>query len=310
SSGAIIRSLREHARHDEERGMYWKMAPGWTWQEAGVDMHALMAEVFHEVARDSSAVADIQSWLLAHKHTNRWETTRETVNACHALLLRGTQDLSPAVPPVFTVGDTTFRPADAPDINTQSGTGYFKKSWHGGEVSSDMGNITVDNSEGRNSQGAVYWQYFEDLDKIKGHDSPLSLRRELFIEEITPAGRVLKTVRDTTSLQPGDRLIVRLHIQTDRAMEFLHLKDMRAAALEPENVLSGYTRKNGLGYYESTGDGSTDFFIDYLPTGDHLLEYPLRVTHRGSFSNGIARLQCMYAPAFSAHSKGHRLKVE
>jgi len=33
------------------------------------------------------------------------------------------------------------------------------------------------------------------------------------------------------------------------------------------------------------------------------------VSHVGSFSNGIATLQCMYAPEFAAHSESRRLVV-
>ena len=33
-------------------------------------------------------------------------------------------------------------------------------------------------------------------------------------------------------------------------MEFIHLKDMRAAGEEPVDVISGYQWKNNLGYYQ------------------------------------------------------------
>ena len=79
-------------------------------------------------------------------------------------------------------------------------------------------------------------------------------------------------------------------------MEYLHLKDMRAAGFEPINVLSQYKWQGGLGYYESTRDASTNFFISYLPKGTYVFEYPLRVVHAGDFSNGITTIQCMYAP--------------
>ena len=35
-------------------------------------------------------------------------------------------------------------------------------------------------------------------------------------------------------------------------MEYVHMKDMRAACMEPVNVISGYKYQGGLGYYEST----------------------------------------------------------
>jgi uncharacterized protein YfaS (alpha-2-macroglobulin family) len=93
-------------------------------------------------------------------------------------------------------------------------------------------------------------------------------------------------------------------------MEYVHLKDMRASAFEPLNVISGYKWQGGLGYYESTRDASSNFFISYLPKGTYVFEYRLFATQRGEFSNGITSVQCMYALEFSAHSEGIRVKVE
>ncbi|MEL7065046.1 MAG: hypothetical protein AAFP00_15000, partial [Bacteroidota bacterium] len=67
--------------------------------------------------------------------------------------------------------------------------------------------------------------------------------------------------------------------------------------------------KNGLGYYESTGDAATNFFFEYLPEGTHVFEYPLRVNLPGNYSNGITTIQCMYAPEFTSHSEGVRVKI-
>ena len=93
-------------------------------------------------------------------------------------------------------------------------------------------------------------------------------------------------------------------------MEYVHLKDMRAACFEPTNVISSYKYQGGLGYYESTKDVSTNFFFGRLPKGKYVFEYPMFVTNKGDFSNGIATIQCMYAPEFSSHSEGVRVKVK
>ena len=63
-------------------------------------------------------------------------------------------------------------------------------------------------------------------------------------------------------------------------------------------------------YYESTKDLATHFFIDYLPKGTFVFEYPLVVSLRGDMSNGITTIQFMYAPEFTSHSLGIRVKVE
>ena len=156
----------------------------------------------------------------------------------------------------------------------------------------------------------MYWQYFENLDKITSAKTNLSLSRKLFIEKNSDKGPVLEAVTAGNRLKPGDKLKMRIIIIADRDLEYVHLKDMRAACLEPVNVLSGYQWQGGLGYYETTRDASTSFFFDRLPRGTHVFEYPVYVSTAGNFSNGISSLECMYAPEFAAHSEGIRLQVE
>jgi hypothetical protein len=103
--------------------------------------------------------------------------------------------------------------------------------------------------------------------------------------------------------------MVRIELRVDRNMEYVHMKDMRAACFEPLNVLSNYKYQGGLGYYESTKDASINFFFHQLQKGTYLFEYPMFITNKGDFSNGICTIQCMYAPEFSSHSEGIRVEV-
>ncbi len=130
------------------------------------------------------------------------------------------------------------------------------------------------------------------------------------MENNTDAGPILEPIEDGTQINVGNKVIVRIEIRVDRDMEFVHMKDMRASAFEPVNVLSGYRYKGGLGYYETTLDASTNFFFDYLRKGTYVFEYPLIASQKGDFSNGITTIQCMYAPEFTSHSEGVRVVVE
>ncbi len=160
------------------------------------------------------------------------------------------------------------------------------------------------------SWGSIYWQYFESLDKITTAHTGLSISKQLFIEKNSDQGPLLEAVSEKNILKPGDKLRMRIIIKSDRDLEYVHLKDMRAACMEPVNVLSGYQWQGGLGYYETTKDASTSFFFDRLPKGSFVFEYPVFVTTAGNYSNGISSLQCMYAPEFAAHSEGIRVHVE
>ena len=138
----------------------------------------------------------------------------------------------------------------------------------------------------------------------------MSLKKQLFIQRNTDRGPVITPVNDNDVLKVGDRVKVRIELRTDRNLEYVHLKDMRASCFEPVNVVSRYKYQDGLGYYEATRDASTNFFISYLNKGTYVFEYDLLVTHTGNFSNGISSIQCMYAPEFSSHSEGIRVKVK
>lgn len=309
----IVASLKQNALTNEEMGMYWKaFTGGYYWYQAPVEAQSLMIEVFTEVTHDTQAVNDMKIWLLKQKQTQDWKTTKATADACYALLLQGTDWLTNTPEVTIELGNTTIR---SKDQQQEAGTGYFKKVIDGNQVKPEMGNIKVSvsssNKEGEGASfGAVYWQYFENLDKITTAATPLQLTKKLFVEKNTDRGPVLQPVNEGDALKVGDKVKVRIELRVDRTMEYVHMKDMRAACMEPVNVLSEYKYQGGLGYYESTKDASTNFFFSWLPKGTYVFEYPLFVTHTGTFSNGITTIQCMYAPEFTSHSEGVNVTVE
>jgi len=318
TAAAILKSLKETSITHEELGMYWKDARrGWFWHEAPIERQALLIEAFQEIGKDTKTVDDLRTWLLKNKQTNRWESTKATAEACYALLLQGTQWLTNEPTVQIKLGNTSI---SSTDNKQEAGTGYFKKTIDGKSVKPEMGNIslTVESSQvsptggdlERATWGGVYWQYFEDLDKISTASTPLKLVKKLFVEKNTDRGPVLTPVNDGDALKVGDKIKVRIELRVDREMEYVHMKDMRASAMEPVNVLSSYKWQGGLGYYESTKDASTNFFFSNLRKGTYVFEYPLFITHAGNFSNGITTIQCMYAPEFSSHSEGIRIVVE
>jgi len=307
----IIASLRERALQDEEQGTWWKeITGGWYWYQAPIETMALMSEVFTEIAADTLAVDGIRTWLLKNKQTTNWKTTKATTEACYALLLSGTDWLDNSQLAEITIGGTKLDPNSLEGVTPEAGTGYFKTAWTGNDIKTRMGSVTVKNPNEVPSWGALYWQYFEDLDKITPAETPLTLKKQLMLERKTPRGLALEPITDKTKLKPGDKVIVHIELRSDRDMEFLHLKDMRSAGFEPINVLSGTKWQDGLCYYEATSDTATNFFIEYLRKGTYVFEYPLRVNNKGNFSNGITSIQCLYAPEFSAHSEGIRVNVE
>jgi uncharacterized protein YfaS (alpha-2-macroglobulin family) len=319
TANAIIKSLKENSINNGELGMYWKEwdQPGYWWYQAPIESQALMIEAFSEIEKDPKTIDDLKTWLLKNKQTNNWNTTKATAEACYALLLQGSDWLSQEKKVTIKLGNTIF---NSKDEKQEAGTGYFKRKIDGDKVKPEMGNINVTVSPVNEltnkpinqsaSWGSVYWQYFENLDKITFSETPLKLSKKLFIEKNSDTGPVLIPVYDGDNIHIGDNIKVRIELRVDRDMEYVHMKDMRASCMEPTNVISEYKYQDGLGYYETTKDVSSNFFFGYLNKGTYVFEYPMFVTHSGNFSNGITTIQCMYAPEFTAHSEGVRVKVE
>ena len=315
----IISSLKENSIQSEEMGMYWKewTNGGFYWYQAPVESQAMMVEAFSDIDKDLTTTDDLKTWLLKQKQTQSWKTTRATAEACYALLLNGNNWLSEEKEVEISLGNTLIK---STDNASEGGTGYFKKRIEGDKLKPEMGNINVAIKSpvtqnptipgGSTSWGSVYWQYFEDLDKITPAETPLKLSKKLFIEKNTDKGPVLASIADGAILKVGDKVKVRIELRVDRDMEYVHMKDMRAACMEPTNVISQYKYQGGLGYYESTKDASTNFFFSWLGRGTYVFEYTMFVTHAGNFSNGITTIQCMYAPEFTSHSEGIRVSVD
>ncbi len=302
---AILKSLKERSVNQEEMGMFWRDDElSWWWYHAPIETQALMIEAFDEVARDAQAVEDCKVWLLKQKQTQNWKTTKATADAVYGLLLRGTNLLASDAVVEVSLGGKTIRPE-----KVEAGTGFYEQKFVRAEIKPEMGRVTVKKTDEGVSWGSVHWQYLEDMRKITPHEgTPLKLKKALFIEENTKRGPVLKPV--TGPVAVGDELVVRIELRTDRDMEYVHLKDQRGSGTEPVNVLSQYKYQDGLGYYESTRDTASHFFIEYLPKGTYVFEYSTRIQLRGVYQTGIAEIQCMYAPEFNSHSESVPLEVQ
>jgi hypothetical protein len=312
----ILPSILQNAIVNEQ-GMYWKEPYTSFWYQSPVEFQSAMISLFSEVNQQQKITAltnkinDMKTWLLLNKQTNNWKTTIATADACYALLLNGNDLLNNNAQVNIQLGNDTIKIE-----KQQAGSGYFKTQINGPSITPDMGNIIVhttsqqkSNDEKNLSYGSMYWQYFEEIDKASASSSPLSLHKKIFVERNSDKGKVLEPVNDKDELKVGDKVVIRIELKSDRDMEYVHLKDMRGACMEPVNVISSYKWQDGLGYYEATKDASTNFFISNVRKGSYVFEYPVFITHAGTFSVGIANVQCMYAPEFASHSEGIRINV-
>ncbi|NOJ76025.1 alpha-2-macroglobulin family protein [Empedobacter stercoris] len=303
----VVNSIKEKAVESDEMGMYWKEnQPGWFWYQAPVETQAFLIEAFDEVSKDEKSVEEMKVWLLKNRQTNQWNSTKATTKAVYALMNFGKSWIDADKGITVKIGNTNF---DL-DKNAQAGSGYVKTSWNKEEIKPEMGKVEVVKTSAGIAWGAMYWQYFEDLDKIKSAETGIKFNKKLFIKQNSANGPVLKEITTSTPIKVGDIVTVRLEISVDRNMQFVHIKDMRASGFEPVNVLSGYKWKGEFGYYESTRDAAINFFSDYMRKGTYVFEYDLKANNAGNFSNGITSMQNMYAPELSAQSEGIRVEIK
>ena len=303
---AIVRSLKERSVTDEEMGMFWKDEElSWWWHRAPIETQAVMIEAFDEIMNDQKSVEECKVWLLKQKQTQDWKTTKATADAVYALVLRGSDLLaSDELVKVSLADRAPIKPE-----NVEAGTGYYEKRFVGPAIKPDFGKVTLTKVDEGVAWGSVHWQYMEDISKITPHrGTPLKIKKTLHLKEYTKSGPVLSPVRG--SVKVGDELVVRIELRTDQDMEYVHMKDHRGSGTEPVNVLSIYKYQDGLGYYQSTRDTASHFYLDYLPRGTYVFEYSVRVQHRGEYQTGTTNVQCMYAPEFNSHSQSIGLKVD
>jgi 5-hydroxyisourate hydrolase-like protein (transthyretin family) len=304
---AMMKSFRERAKVNEDKGMYWDNDYGYFWYELPIETHSLMTEVFEYLSENQTEKDNLKLFLLKNKQTNRWKTTKATASAIYALLGGKNDKLELPSMPTIKLGEEVL---DFSASKVEQGTSYIKKSWKEDEIKANFSKIEVSNPNANVSWGAVYWQYLETMNNIKtNQSSPLKVQKKIFIVTNTEKGEVLEEAT-ATNITIGTKLRIRLTLMVEREMEFLHLKDMRSAGLEPKDAISGYKWSSGLGYYQTTRDASMNFFIDRIYKGTYTIEYDLKTNLKGKFSNGITTFQSMYAPEFNSHSQGQEVIIK
>lgn len=300
-SKKLMTYLKETSTESQTQGIYWKQnLNDWGWYSSKTVNHAGALEAFNKLnPTDEKMIEEMKIWLITQKEVNSWGSSRGTAEVIFTILNSGKS---------WTTADsdkTTIvwggKELTNPDTKA---TGYVKSTLKNEEINKSLGTVTVTKSGPGIAQGGLFWQYYEDLDKIKSSESYISITKELYKKVKTVNGEELQKISAETPLKVGDKVTVRMILNTDRSMEFIHLKDMRAAGFEPLNVISGYEWKNNLGYYQSTKDASTNFYIENMPKGKYILEYDYICNASGTFSNGITTLQNYYAPQMNAHTKG------
>lgn len=308
AANEILAWLRKTATVSEEMGMYWaNNRRGTDYFTSPLEVHTLLMSAFREINPSARETDLLKQWLLNQKRTQSWESVPATVNAIYALVLTGADWLDQNNTCTVQWGGHTFQTAGA---GSEAAIGYLKEVIDQQEITPAMKELTVRKNGNAPAWGAVYTQYFEPLTAVKQQKGVLNVERKLFIESNSGTGLQISPVTADRPLRVGDKVIVRLTIRTDRELDYVFLKDLRAGCFEPANQLSGAEFWNQIWYYRSPEDVSENFFFNRLPAGTFVLEYAVYVARTGQYAGGISTIQCMYAPEFISHTEGGVLKVE
>lgn len=291
----VVESLRQFARKSGDRGTFWDID--------GTDKVTLAAtalKALNKVNPDDPMIDDVRHWLLLAKETQCWGGATKACDAINALLTTGKNwTAATRKAPQIKVGNIK--------IDTDNATPYFGYIRRSIDMKRNDGSISIRRDKGCPAWGAVYCQYNAPADSVKSHaNADIRIEKQFYVYNSA------NTLRHdaTTEFAVGDRIQVRLTIRSERDLDFVALTDNRGACFEPADQLSVYEWQDGTGSYRETRDSATNIFFSHISKGTYVITYDVYANNAGTYTSGIASLQCQYAPALTSHSAGATLTVE
>lgn len=283
----------------------------YSWGMMPVSAHVAAMEALSCFGGNEALIEDMKRWLLKQKQTVAWNTPVASADAIYALLCNGRNWLADRGDVLITLGREQISTTNATDITRPlQGLGYVKETFAEGDAVLKAKEMAIAKRDAGMAWGAVYAQYLSPVADVKQQGGELAVEKQLYVERVDASGHpTLHPLEEGTALRVGDKIVTRLVLRLERAMDYVQLKDSRAACLEPTSVLSGYRRSGSFDYYAETKDASSRFFFDHLGKGVYVLEYSCWVARAGEYQSGLATLQCAYAPEMVAHSGSCRLQV-
>lgn len=340
----FLTSLMEYTTYTPQMGRYFdNPQPYESWRDNRLPTQVATIEALAFIGTDSIYIEQMNQWLLMQKQAQSWDNPLNTVDAIYALLMKETELLTTREATTLSLDNKAI----ISPITSTTGIDYQKYTYSTEMLKKLPREATLEKQTTGLAWGAVYAQYLEDMDKVtstytgrtataygKKLDQPLSIERTWMVERRSPSlplpegegtdktspstsplsreseRKIWIPITEETVLHVGDKVVSRLTIRTDRAMDFVQIKDSRAACLEPVSSASGYRHEGGIGHYRSVKDAATLYFIDHLPKGTHTFEQTFRVDRTGRYQAGIATVQCAYAPEFVGHTESNILCIK
>ena len=282
-----VKSLKEYTVYTEEMGRYYDTRrASYSWYDYKIPTEVAAIEAIQLVApQDKQTVDEMRRWLLQEKRTQTWNTPINSVNAIYAFLNGNSSTLTTSQPATALVVDGS--PIDT--SKASAGLGYVKSAqpYHGEHT------FTATKTSEGTSWGAVYAQFLQKTSDIEASQSGITVKREVI------------AAKPQSTLTVGQRIRVRITIETTRDLDFVQVVDRRAACMEPVKQLSGYHH----GAYCSPKDNATHYFYRGLGKGKHVIETEYYIDRAGTYETGTCTVGCAYAPEFRATAPSTTLTI-
>ncbi len=306
----VWESVMDSAKTSPELGTYW--APedrSWLWYNDTTETQAFALRTLMELKPKDPRRDGLVQWLLLDKKLNHWKSTRATAEVLYSLVKYLEQEgaLGIREDAKVTVGDKTVQFVFEPDKYTGKKNQVVISGPEVDPVKSST--VVVE----KTSQGLAFasatWQFSTEKLPTEERGDFFQVSRRYFLRVSEGRESTLHPLAEGAKLAPGDEVEVQLSLRTKHEAEYVHLRDPRAAGLEPESAVSRHKWDLGIVWYEETRDSGTNFFFEWLPAGEYTFKYRLRANMAGTFRVGPATVQSMYAPEFTAYSTGAVLTV-
>lgn len=294
-------SLKEYSVDMGEEGIYFPSVSNYYgWGDYPVVAHVMAMNAYEAMGANKSQLDKMKLWLLQQKRTQDWGNEVATVDAVDKLIWSGSLWTEDNGALSIKLGKTSVKAEN----NAQSGfdvAGRYKVIYDEGNMPRKISDLTVEKEGYSPSWGAVYAQYDLPYDRIKESGDGMQISKKTYIRRIVDGREVLLDPAKT-DVKVGDEYVSQLVFSVDRDMDFVHIRDKRAACAEPGIALSGYRYCGNVWTYVQVKDSSTDYFFDFLKKGEYVLQATYRIDRSGTYTTGNAEIQSLYAPEFSAHS--------
>ena len=286
-----VQSLKEYTVFTEEMGRYYDTRRAtYSWYDYKIPTEVAAMEAIQIVSpQDKQTVDEMRRWLLQEKRTQAWSTPINSVNAIYAFLNSEPSSLD-------NQGEATVLAVDGSPIDMPKATvgiGYVKTAINEPKGST----FTATKTSNGTSWGAVYAQFLQNTSEIEAAGSGITVKREVMI-----AGKP----QSTGTVKVGDRIRIRITIETTRDIDFVQVVDRRAACMEPVKQLSGYHN----GAYCVPKDYATHYFYGGLAKGKHVIETEYYIDRAGQYETGTCTVGCAYSPEFRATAPSITLNIE